>query len=101
MGVHECGDLFHIDFGHFLGNFKVKKFAVHILPGIKMKKEFHRERSPFVFLPAMKYVIKYDFKNDKPGIKEDEKNKNYQKFVDLCTTAMDAIRRRQRLFLNL
>ncbi len=94
--VHECGDLFHIDFGHFLGNFKVKKIKV-----IKFSHEWQRERSPFVFLPAMKYCIKYDFENDKPGIKDDASNENYQRFIDLCTTAMDAIRRRQRLLLNL
>ena len=94
--VHECGDLFHIDFGHFLGHFKVKKIKI-----IKFKTEWQRERSPFVFLPAMKYCIKYDFENDKPGIKDDELNENYQRFIDLCTRAMDAIRRRQRAFLNL
>ena len=38
------GHLFHIDFGHFLGNFK-SKF------GIK------RERAPFVFTPDFAYVL--------------------------------------------
>lgn len=42
--VTTSGRLFHIDFGHFLGNFK-DKF------GIK------RERSPFVFTPDMKNVM--------------------------------------------
>eukprot|EP01083_Nonionella_stella_P084695 234530_1 len=98
MMVHECGDLFHIDFGHFLGHFKVKKFSIRVMPGIKMKTEWNRERSPFVFLPAMKYCIKYDFSKDCPG---DSNSNNYDRFVDLCTTAMDAIRRRHRLILNL
>ena len=40
----ESGHIFHIDFGHFLGNFK-KKFG------------FKRERSPFVFTQEMAYVI--------------------------------------------
>merc|ERR550525_437346 len=99
--VHNCGDLFHIDFGHFLGNFKVKKIKLKVLPKIKLRHDFKRERSPFVFLHQMKYCIKYDFKNDRPGIREDSKHQNYQKFVDYCTTAMDAVRRRQRFILNL
>ena len=42
--LSEAGHLFHIDFGHFLGNFK-SKF------GIK------RERAPFVFTPDFAYVL--------------------------------------------
>jgi phosphatidylinositol kinase/protein kinase (PI-3 family) len=38
------GRFFHIDFGHFLGNFK-KKF------GIK------REKAPFVFTPDFAFVM--------------------------------------------
>ena len=38
------GNLFHIDFGHFLGNFKSKY-------GVK------RERAPFVFTPDFAYVL--------------------------------------------
>ena len=38
------GKLFHIDFGHFLGNFKSKM-------GMR------RERAPFVFTPAMAAVL--------------------------------------------
>lgn len=38
------GHFFHIDFGHFLGNFK-RKFG------------FNRERSPFVFTKVMDYVL--------------------------------------------
>ncbi|KAJ8612387.1 hypothetical protein CTAYLR_007947 [Chrysophaeum taylorii] len=42
--VTTTGRLFHIDFGHFLGNFK-SKFGIR------------RERSPFVFTPDMKNVM--------------------------------------------
>jgi phosphatidylinositol-4,5-bisphosphate 3-kinase len=42
--VKSDGHLFHIDFGHFLGNFK-SKFGVR------------RERAPFVFTPEMAFVI--------------------------------------------
>ena len=52
------GELFHIDFGHFLGHFKYKM-------GIK------RERAPFVFTNQFKFVLdssegsKFDeFKNE-------------------------------------
>jgi len=40
----ELGKLFHIDFGHFLGNFK-KKFG------------FKRERAKFVMLPQFEHVL--------------------------------------------
>jgi len=42
--VTHNGHLFHIDFGHFLGNFK-KKFGVN------------RERAAFVFTPEMAFVM--------------------------------------------
>jgi phosphatidylinositol-4,5-bisphosphate 3-kinase len=49
--VTKSGHLFHIDFGHFLGNFK-KKFGVN------------RERAAFVFTPEMAYVMGgKDYKN--------------------------------------
>lgn len=55
--------LFHIDFGHFLGNFK-SKFG------------FKRERVPFVLTPHFHYVI----------TKGDTDKENYQKYVlsDCC-----------------
>jgi hypothetical protein len=42
--VTKGGHLFHIDFGHFLGNFKTK-FGIN------------RERAAFVFTPEMAYVV--------------------------------------------
>ena len=42
--LKENGNFFHIDFGHFLGNYK-SKF------GIK------REKAPFIFTPAMAHVM--------------------------------------------
>jgi phosphatidylinositol-4,5-bisphosphate 3-kinase len=50
------GHFFHIDFGHFLGNFK-KKFGIN------------RERSPFVFTPIMDYVLLQN-ENDKSEFEE-------------------------------
>ncbi|EQC31022.1 hypothetical protein SDRG_11209 [Saprolegnia diclina VS20] len=43
--VASSGHLFHIDFGHFLGNFKVK-FG------------FQRERAPFVLTPEMAFAMR-------------------------------------------
>ena len=42
--MKESGEMFHIDFGHFLGNFKCKY-------GIK------RERAPFVFTPSFVAIL--------------------------------------------
>ena len=42
--LNKSGKFFHIDFGHFLGNFKSKM-------GVK------RERAPFVFTPQFAHVL--------------------------------------------
>ena len=60
--ITKSGMFFHIDFGHFLGNFK-SKFG------------FNRERSPFLFTSLFKYVI--------------EKNKAWDYFVKLCGQAFN------------
>eukprot|EP00514_Thraustochytrium_sp_LLF1b_P003892 CAMPEP_0184507148 /NCGR_PEP_ID=MMETSP0198_2-20121128/91_1 /TAXON_ID=1112570 /ORGANISM="Thraustochytrium sp., Strain LLF1b" /LENGTH=1359 /DNA_ID=CAMNT_0026896883 /DNA_START=243 /DNA_END=4322 /DNA_ORIENTATION=- len=70
------GKLFHIDFGHFLGNFKSKL-------GVK------RERSPFVFTPAMAAVL------GKPG------KPLFQQFEALCCRAFNLLRRNSTLILTL
>ena len=43
--IKKSGHLFHIDFGHFLGNFKSKY-------------GFKREKTAFVFTEEMAYVMK-------------------------------------------
>jgi len=70
------GKLFHIDFGHFLGNYK-KKF------GMK------RERAPFVFTPDFAYVM---------GGKD---SAHFKKFIDYCGKAYNILRRNANLFINL
>lgn len=64
----ETGHLFHIDFGHFLGNFK-SKF------GIK------RERSKFVFTDAMLHVM--------GGRGSD----GFETFTNYCTRAYNLVRK--------
>ena len=70
------GLLFHIDFGHFLGNFK-SKF------GIK------REKAPFVFTEQYQAVI--------GGFEEDR----WKLFVRRCKAAFNTLRQNAPLLLNL
>ena len=77
--VRTNGQLFHIDFGHFLGNFKYKF-------GIK------RERVPMVLPAEFVEVIRVsDFGNIS----------NFGVFRDLCEKAYLTIRRRADLIISL
>lgn len=77
--LSRSGHLFHIDFGHFLGNIK-KKF------GIK------RERAPFVLTPDFVYVM---------GKKEGMESVQFQKFIDYCVRAYLILRKKANMFINL
>jgi phosphatidylinositol-4,5-bisphosphate 3-kinase len=70
------GCLFHIDFGHFLGNFK-KKFGIE------------REKAPFVFTPAFAFVL------------GDKGSELYNFFVDLCCKAYLVLRKQKNVLINL
>ena len=70
------GHLFHIDFGHFLGNFKTKL-------GIQ------RERSKFVFTEEMSHVM---------GGTESE---GFKVFRDYCCKAYNYIRKHGKRLINL
>ena len=74
--VTKSGHLFHIDFGHFLGNFK-SKFGVK------------RERAPFVFTSEMKYVM------------GDKKAPRFISFERLCCLSYNVLRRHASLFIVL
>ncbi|KAL3861965.1 hypothetical protein ACJMK2_007971 [Sinanodonta woodiana] len=69
--VKNNGELFHIDFGHFLGNRKTKF-------GIK------RERVPFVMIDDFIQVIT-------KGVKKWDESENYKEFVLLCIKAYMAL----------
>jgi phosphatidylinositol kinase/protein kinase (PI-3 family) len=74
--ISRKGHLFHIDFGHFLGNFKSKL-------GVK------RERAPFKFTPQFAHVF---------GGKESPK---YKKFEEISSMAYNMLRRNSDLFISL
>ena len=74
--LQENGRLFHIDFGHFLGNIK-KKFGVK------------RERTPFVLTPDMVYVM---------GGRESE---GFARFIQIACEGYVALRRKASLLINL
>ena len=74
--IKKNGQYFHIDFGHFLGNFKYQF-------GIK------RERTPFVFTPEMAEVM---------GGKGDTK---FDDFVAECGSAYNILRENGSTLINL
>jgi phosphatidylinositol-4,5-bisphosphate 3-kinase len=74
--VRKDGTLFHIDFGHFLGNFKTKF-------GIK------RETAPFIFTPM------YAFMMGGPA------SPIYAHFVEVACQAFNVIRRQTELLITL
>lgn len=76
--ISNSGHLFHIDFGHFLGNFK-SKYGIN------------RERAPFVFTPAMAYIMS----------RTSVAGATYKDFERMCCEAYNMLRRRASLFINL
>src|SRR3990167_7862723 len=74
--VQQTGRLFHIDFGHFLGNFK-KKFGIQ------------RERAKFVFTPDFAYVM--------GGVGSPQ----FEQFVALCCKGYNILRKHASRFINL
>eukprot|EP00483_Globobulimina_turgida_P009950 UN09969 len=69
--IHQNGTLFHIDFGHFLGNFKEKDIGL-----VKWK----REKTPFVFTKSMKYCIEHGGSSSSKS-SSNQKQINYAQFV--------------------
>eukprot|EP00488_Nonionellina_sp_1-RS-2012_P002688 TRINITY_DN531_c0_g1_i1.p1 TRINITY_DN531_c0_g1~~TRINITY_DN531_c0_g1_i1.p1 ORF type:complete len:124 (-),score=27.98 TRINITY_DN531_c0_g1_i1:248-595(-) len=86
--IHEDGTLFHIDFGHFLGNFKEKDIGGLV--------KWKRERTPFVFTNAMKYCIE--------GTQKEENQQKRNRTMNLLKWLWRAyceIRTRYKFFSNL
>ncbi|XP_074594657.1 phosphatidylinositol 4,5-bisphosphate 3-kinase catalytic subunit alpha isoform-like [Brevipalpus obovatus] len=79
--INEEGQIFHIDFGHFLGHFK-KKFGIN------------RERVPFVLTDDFLYVISKGSENPK-------KSKEFEEFTELCGKAYLSLRRHTNLLITL
>eukprot|EP01094_Clydonella_sp_ATCC50884_P017221 TRINITY_DN2958_c0_g2_i1.p1 TRINITY_DN2958_c0_g2~~TRINITY_DN2958_c0_g2_i1.p1 ORF type:complete len:1042 (-),score=355.45 TRINITY_DN2958_c0_g2_i1:555-3641(-) len=74
--VNKHGFLFHIDFGHFLGN--VKTFM-----GVT------RERAPFILTPEFAHVM------------GGKKGENFKRFAELCCDAYNILRKHANVFINL
>ncbi|XP_059574846.1 phosphatidylinositol 4,5-bisphosphate 3-kinase catalytic subunit alpha isoform-like [Alligator mississippiensis] len=79
--VKDDGQLFHIDFGHFLDH-KKKKFG------------YKRERVPFVLTQDFLLVIS-------KGNQDCTKTREFERFQEMCYKAYLAIRQQANLFINL
>uniref|UniRef100_A0ABM5EKJ9 phosphatidylinositol-4,5-bisphosphate 3-kinase n=1 Tax=Pogona vitticeps TaxID=103695 RepID=A0ABM5EKJ9_9SAUR len=77
--IRENGQLFHIDFGHFLGNFKTK-FGIN------------RERVPFILTYDFVHVIQQGKTNN---------SEKFERFRGYCETAYMILRCHGLLFLHL
>ncbi|KAM8978867.1 phosphatidylinositol 4,5-bisphosphate 3-kinase catalytic subunit gamma isoform 1-T4 [Sarcophilus harrisii] len=77
--ITETGNLFHIDFGHILGNYK--SFL-----GI------NKERVPFVLTPDFLFVM---------GTSGKKTSLHFQKFQDICAKAYLALRKHTNLLIIL
>ncbi|ELP91241.1 phosphatidylinositol 3-kinase, putative [Entamoeba invadens IP1] len=73
------GVFFHIDFGHFLGNFK-SKFGVK------------RERTPFKFTTHFADLM---------GFKDGVESEHFKEFKELCSSALLSLRKQGSLFIYL
>ena len=74
--LKRTGELFHIDFGHFLGNFKSKM-------------GFKREKAPFVFTPAFAEIL------DGP------RSETFKAFENLCCKCLLILRKNAGLLVTL
>ncbi|KAL0205522.1 hypothetical protein P9112_000829 [Eukaryota sp. TZLM1-RC] len=80
--ISKLGRLFHIDFGHILGNYKYFK-------GIP------REKAPFVFTPDFAYALGYYNKKRK----QSDPN-HFNQFVDYSIAALKVLRQNAKIPIN-
>lgn len=89
--ITRSGHLFHIDFGHFLGNFK-RKFG------------YRRERAPFVFTPEMAYVMGNREANlgfPEFAMRGRDKRVGFHEFEAMCCKAYNVLREHSNFLMNL
>ena len=91
--VQNSGHFFHIDFGHFLGNFK-QKFGIN------------RERSSFVFTPEMAEVVQSKYNrvtkdNKDAGVESSPHVQAMTEFESMCVKAFNILRKRSDLLIHL
>lgn len=89
--VQKDGHYFHIDFGHFLGNFKVKM-------------GYKRENAPFHFSPACAYMLSVKVENGKfEKVDNDNKGDNpiFQLFEQDAAMALNILRHNGKLLITL
>jgi phosphatidylinositol-4,5-bisphosphate 3-kinase len=78
------GEIFHIDFGHILGNVKTK-FGIT------------RERQPFVFTPQMALIISDEVVDFATVLNSED----YIKFEGMCCQAYNKLRQKGNLLITL
>ena len=83
--ITDTGHLFHIDFGHFLGNFK-EKFG------------FKRERTKFVLTEEVYFINNFSKMAFVMGGREGDM---FKQFEQDCTNAYNYIRKHGHFLLNI
>ena len=113
--LKRTGELFHIDFGHFLGNFKwkygIKRYGFNrFITILSNNQSQYSERAPFVFTPAFAAILggpgseMYRYDKSSP-ISGGTRNHRYmhacRRFEEMCVEAFLILRRNSSLLVTL